>query len=121
MKDRSEFQMADSTLKFLNRIKEEVKNVANKLDTVSAGEGGTIKIGNHTLNPDMNKRTITEVIYKNIAEMAEVKINERRTRKHDLKTIQVRLNQILFRQIQNQTNQIIEKELTTYQNTVTNL
>ena len=79
--------MADSILKFLNRIKEEVKIVSSKLDTVAAGEGGTIKLGNQTLNPEMNKRAIMEVIYINIAELAEVKINERRTRKHDLESI----------------------------------
>jgi hypothetical protein len=65
-----------------------VKIVSNKLDTVAAGEaGGTIKLGNETLNPEMNKRAIMEAIYINIAEMAEAKINERRTRKHDLESI----------------------------------
>ena len=55
---------------------------------MAAGEaGGTIKLGNQTLNPEMNKRTIMEAIYINIAEMAEAKINERRTRKHDLESI----------------------------------
>ncbi len=80
--------MADSILKFLNRIKEEVKIVSNKLETVAAGQsGGTMKLGNQTLNPEMNKRAIMEAIYINIAEMAEGKINERRTRKHDLENI----------------------------------
>jgi hypothetical protein len=65
-----------------------VKIVSNKLDTVAAGEaGGTIKLGNQTLNPEMNKRAIMEAIYINIVEMAEAKINERRTRKHDLESI----------------------------------
>ncbi len=64
---------------------------------MAEGDGGSIKIGTHTLNPDMNKRAIMEIIYLNIAEMAEIKINERRSRKHDLETTQVRLNQILFR------------------------
>ena len=40
----------------------------------------------------MNKKAIQELIYLNIAEMAEGKINERRVRKHDLETIQIRLN-----------------------------
>jgi hypothetical protein len=45
----------------------------------------------------MNKRAIMEAIYINIAEIAEAKINERRTRKHDLENIKIRINQILWK------------------------
>jgi hypothetical protein len=72
-------------------IKIEVKNICNKLDSMAGGDvrplSGLIKIGNHSLSQDMNKNAIQEIIYLNIAEMAEAKINERRMRKNDLETI----------------------------------
>lgn len=69
----------------------------------------------------MNKRAIMEAIYINIAEIAEVKINERRTRKQDLENIKIRINQILWKQIDKQNNFIRDQEITTYQTTITNL
>ncbi len=69
----------------------------------------------------MNKRVIMEAIYINIAEIAEAKINERRTRKHDLENIKIRINQILWKQIDKQNNFIRDQEITTYQTTITNL
>ena len=69
----------------------------------------------------MNKRAIMEAIYINIAEIAEAKINERRTRKHDLENIKIRINQILWKQIDKQNNFIRDQEITTYQTTITNL
>ena len=69
----------------------------------------------------MNKRAIMEAIYINIAEIAEAKINERRTRKHDLENIKLRINQILWKQIDKQNNFIRDQEITTYQTTITNL
>ena len=62
-----------------------------------------------------------EAIYINIAEIAEAKINERRTRKHDLENIKMRINQILWKQINKQTNFIRDQEIKTYLTTITNL
>lgn len=62
-----------------------------------------------------------EAIYINIAEIAEAKINERRIRKHDLENIKMRINQILWKQINKQTNFIRDQEIKTYLTTITNL
>ena len=62
-----------------------------------------------------------EAIYINIAEIAEAKINERRIRKHDLENIKMRINQILWKQIDKQTNYIRDQEIKTYLTTITNL
>ena len=62
-----------------------------------------------------------EAIYINIAEIAEAKINERRIRKHDLENIKMRINQILWRQIDKQANFIRDQEIKTYLTTITNL
>ena len=70
------------------------------------------------LNAEIDENKAKEMVYIEMQKQAEMKINERRTKKYDLTVIQNRINNILSKQIQHRVRSIKEKEFLLYKTTI---
>ncbi|TNV87616.1 hypothetical protein FGO68_gene5042 [Halteria grandinella] len=113
---QSDFELSSLLMKFLTQVDLEVQNIQNRSQR---GDGMMIKAGG--INQESDESRIKEAVMQDIQKQAENKINERRTRRHDLNAIKRRIEGILTKQIQIKIKHIQERELPVYETAIKNL